>query len=260
MKNIDGFNEVLTKNQYVLQFVMPMELQRIFKVELYGRGALLDIADGDPSLIWKVISANCIEKNLVAPQQVHLTRIISAEKCFALPLRPEADGVYMDCNTRCAAGLRYADCAPVVIAGCEPNPWLYILHSGFAGTFSNIVSFAKVDLLSRFAKRSLSVDKTTWAWIGPCICADCYGRSEDDYKTIMAEKRFAKNNFYKKQGKIHFDLKNEIKTQLIALGVPKRNIYISQKCTYSDNNKFYSYRAGDKNKRMLLLAQTMCQN
>jgi copper oxidase (laccase) domain-containing protein len=100
---------------------------------------------------------------------------------------------------------------------------LYILHSGFAGTCLNIVFSAQKDFVSRCAEPSLTGCKT-WAWIGPGICTECYSRNKDDLKTLEAEKTFAMGNYYEENDIIHFDLKNEIKKQLIASHVPEEHI------------------------------------
>jgi Uncharacterized conserved protein len=76
---------------------------------------------------------------LVAPYQVHGTTIIPSSSSFALPLRPEADGVLIDTSSNSMASLRFADCCPVVIAAYSPEPWMLLLHSGFIGTAKNIV-------------------------------------------------------------------------------------------------------------------------
>jgi copper oxidase (laccase) domain-containing protein len=258
MNDIKGFRELLNDGQYIIQFVMPEELCNLFEVELYGKGPLTDIADGEPNMFWSKISAKYSGKLLVSPQQVHQTHIIPADKNYVLPLRPEADGIYMDCNSPYVASLRYADCIPVVIACAATIPCLYILHSGFAGTCLNIVFSAQKDFVSRCAEPSLTGCKT-WAWIGPGICTECYSRNKDDLKTLEAEKTFAMGNYYEENDIIHFDLKNEIKKQLIASHVPEEHIFVSKQCTCEEHSKLYSYRAGDKNKRLFLIAHAKCQ-
>ena len=74
----------------------------------------------------------------IIPSQVHGKNILvvnaSNVSDYALPLRPEADGILLTVPN-VTASLRFADCAPVMICG---DSWVMILHSGYKGTALNI--------------------------------------------------------------------------------------------------------------------------
>ena len=55
-------------------------------------------------------------------------------------------------------------------------------------------------------------------------------------------------------GLVFFDIGGEIRRQLAACGVPDENIFDFGGCTRCENEIFYSYRAGDEEKRNFLLA------
>lgn len=245
-----GFNLSDADGQHSIDIVMPEELKDIFYAKLYCRSSLMDISEGDPVRIWDLMSCNFNNIKLVAPHQVHGTNIINADNKYSLPLRPEADGVYINQNSDCPASLRFADCTPVVVVGLLPEPWMVILHSGFTGTMKNIIHHAIAPLSANLKPLSAQ----TWAWIGPSICKKCYSRRSTDPKTEEAISKFSAVNYYEKEDMIYFDIKNQLVLQLMQTGVPCDNIYKFEACTFCDRDIFYSYRGGDINRRNFLLA------
>lgn len=245
-----GFEFIYEKGQTEIKLQMPLELEGLFRASLYCRGELMDSAMGDPAAIWNSLSSNFNNIPLVAPLQVHGTVVIPASEEYALPSRPEADGVLVGLTSDCMASLRFADCAPVVIASACPEPWMMLLHSGFAGTSKNI-SGVSLSALREWDPESMG--KKTWAWTGPCICRDCYSRRIDDHSTQKALGIFSPENYNQKDGMIHFDIVGEIKRQLVHCGIPYDNIYAIGDCTCCRRSSYYSYRAGDERARIFLL-------
>lgn len=250
--NSAGFNLREEDGQVILDFVMPDSLKEVFRVSLYGHGSLFDGAEGNPHIIWDNFAGrgeSC--KHLVAPYQVHGTTVLDAVEELSLPLRPKADGVYLDVASNACGSLRFADCAPVAVACAGENPWLLILHSGFVGTVKNISGMA----LAEIFQRKSPIDKDSlYAWIAPSICSGCYMRKADDPVTKEAVAVFAADNYRISGEHIFFDIRGEIRRQLEMCGIIDRNISVSEYCTQCDNDKFYSYRAGDANRRNFLIA------
>lgn len=252
--NLTGFNLREEGRQTVLDFVMPEPLSDIFQVSLYGRGPVLDAAGGNPSLIWQnAEDREAVSEKLIAPYQVHGTEVIYADADLPLPCRKQADGVYMERGLSVCVSLRFADCAPVVIACAGEKKWLLALHSGFAGTVRNICGAALDETLKRNASAGV---KLIYAWVAPSICGKCYTRKIGDPTTVKGMASFAGNNFSVAGNYVYFDIKGEIKSQLENCGVLPDNIFISDFCTVCDNDKFYSYRMGDldADRRNFLLA------
>ena len=243
--NYRGFCLSHTRHGAVLEFVMPAELRGTFFARLYGRGKLCDAANGDPARLWKMLAPEYELRPLVAPRQVHGVNIIEAAGSEALPARSDADGLFIRQESAVLASLRYADCAPVVLACADSEPWMAILHSGFKGTIQNIAGAA----LSRFARGG-----KLWGWIGPRICLHCYFRGADDPVSQEAVMTFSSECVHKEDKSIFFDIGGEIRLQLIESGVREENIFDYGGCTKCENNLFYSYRAGDEEKRNFLLA------
>lgn len=243
--NCRGFRLYKTPRGAELEFVMPRELEGIFFARLFARGELNDRAEGDPSRLWETLGRDYGARPLVAPRQVHGVNIIGASPLEALPSRSEADGVFIRAGRAELASLRVADCAPVVVAGTEPSFWMAILHSGFKGTLLNITSAAFARVNARGA---------VWAWIGPHIGPCCYSRRSDDPASLDALGAFSDKCVRREDGLYFFNIGAEIERQLVACGADKKNIFRYRGCTVCEKELFYSYRAGDKEKRNFLLA------
>lgn len=245
-----GFECRDENRQKELRLIMPEELYPHFFASIYCRGELMDSSEGDPKKIWSSMSSNFNNVQLVAPHQVHGTEVIPSSSSFALPLRPKADGVLIDTSSDSMASLRFADCCPVILASDSPGPWMLLLHSGFVGTAKNIVGRS----LARMSENKPGgKSERIRAWIGPCIGKDCYSRKMDDPSTQNALKVFSPDNFSKKNGMVYFDIRGEIKRQLMQYGLPYDNIVEVEGCTCCNNDLYYSYRAGDERSRIFLL-------
>ena len=189
----------------------------------------------------------------VMPHQVHGKNIIIVNdetfSKFALPERPEADGILL-MTSKAEASLRFADCAPVLIWG---KSFAMLLHSGYKGTVLNI-SGAGIELVNENVKY-------LHAWIGPCIGREIYCRDINDEWTQKGIKSFHRENYDydEADGKIYFDLAGEIKSQLLDAGLDERNIMLTGINTYEDE-RCYSYRRGDKVKRMMLHVKIKCSS
>lgn len=246
-----GFLRRSLNGEECIDFIMPKQLEKIFHVTLYLKNQINNIAEGKQEVVWKNMSHNFNNAKLVAPVQVHETNIIKAEYKNALPFKPYADGIFIDENSECYSSLRFADCAPVVIAGTEPQPWMFFLHSGFWGTVRNICSSA-IDFI-HVEHENFKMTTSSWAWIGPSICKNCYSRNINENKIVSAIETFDKNNIKINGETVYFDIVQQIKKQLIKCGLISNNIYIYDECTSCKSELYYSYRAGDKKSRLFLL-------
>lgn len=185
---------------------------------------------------------------MISPHQIHGADIlhITDENFadYALPKRPEADGILLT-TTRTGASLRFADCAPVMIYG---KFWVMILHSGYKGTVLNISAHG-IELIKKlYGDDSV---KDSHAWVGPCIGRENYCRDISDEWTQKGLHSFHEENFADRAEKIYFDLAGEIHTQLLECGLSDKNITLSGIDTFSDS-RCYSYRRGDIKERMML--------
>lgn len=127
-------------------------------------------------------------------------------------------------------GIFTADCVPLFVAEAKQKK-IGLLHIGWRGLAKGIVENG----INKFDDI-----ETLIVGIGPHICEKCYTVGED----VMAE--FPKSI---KGGKL--DLTGEIKLRLLALGIQEKNIYAYEGCTYHEQDRFYSYRRGDQDSRIL---------
>ena len=185
---------------------------------------------------------------LIAPKQIHGSEILCVNdrnfSGYALPNRPEADGVLLT-TAKASASLRFADCAPVMIWG---KKWVMILHSGCKGTVQNISGHGIALIRKIYGDDAV---KGACGWIGPCIGREHYCRDIADDWTQKGLQSFDSKNFDQRDGKIYFDLAGEIHTQLLEAGMCEENIQHSGLDTFT-SPECYSYRRGDIKERMTL--------
>jgi len=149
------------------------------------------------AVISRVVLSRFLGKpsRMIAPKQVHGTTILEtvAENAITVesecaPNDVEADGILFDAreaaNLGTEASLRFADCAPVVVAPSREwvelngTPWVLMMHSGYKGTVLNIV---KTGLEKARAHYGASALDGAWAWIGPCIGGANYPRDIEEW-------------------------------------------------------------------------------
>lgn len=130
-----------------------------------------------------------------------------------------------------AIGVFTADCVPILIYSKSKNI-IAAIHSGWRGTFENIIKETVEKIYDRYGKVELT------AVIGPHIKRCCYEVSEeliDKFKNIdyLKDKNI---NTYR-----NLDLTSIIKIQLENLNV--KTIRDLSLCTYCNEDvKFHSYR------------------
>ena len=249
-----GFELIDSPDGYRLRMQMPPELNGVVDAELFCRGPLLDGSRGNPTVIGERMRQMLGGLALVAPWQVHGTAVQQSRRIWAQPSRVKADGVHFDpsFSQGTVASLRYGDCTPILIAGDHPRPWALILHSGFRGTLANIAAVC----VGRIARYYGGIDfRRTHAWIGPAIGPCCYTRRLSDPTSPKALALFG-NRFCIPEGDhLRIDLPGIARTQLADAGIPRENIRSLGMCTSCDKSYFYSYRGGDEEDRMILLAK-----
>jgi len=123
--------------------------------------------------------------------------------------------------------VKTADCLPLIIT--HPHPLISVIHAGRRGSEDGIT-----EKTLALIKRNYGLSSEFTFWFGPAICKNCY---EID-----------------KAKKIHYDL---IETNLgqIEKNVSESCVYFSDICTSCQSDKFFSYRKGDQNERILSLVR-----
>lgn len=259
-KGVSGFTFHRDREGFKVRYEMPSPLLGAIDVRLIARGPLLDGTRGIPERIAERLGLDAVG-GMVAPWQVHGRAIIEGRRIWALPQRVLADGVHIDaafdpgfCVT---VSLRFADCAPVLLAAASPKPWAIIVHSGFRGTLARVLE-AALDRAVAFYGRSVLRD--TFVWIGPSVGFCCYTRRLSDPSAIQAMEEWGPAASRVEGDQVHLDIAGVLREQALGRGIPPSHVFSSCRCTSCEREHFYSYRQGDGEDRMLLLAKRMPQN
>lgn len=170
--------------------------------------------------------------------------------------------------------VRTADCVPVLIVD-EKTHAIGAFHAGWRGTLARIVEKGVGELRKQFG----SDPEDLKAAIGPCIHACCYEVSDDftdkfrtqfAYADDLFEEVFDSNSLHLKYpllflnqrapghgdaaSKLHLNLVEANRRQLLDAGVPEENIWISELCTSCRKDLLFSHRAEFGNTGRMLAA------
>ncbi|CAN5469078.1 peptidoglycan editing factor PgeF [soil metagenome] len=127
--------------------------------------------------------------------------------------------------------VQVADCAPVFIY--DPvNKVFAGIHSGWKGAECNISGKTIESMYNSFNSKPADLI----AYTGPCI-------SVNNYQVGIEFKKVFKDKYFDvRDENLYFDLKGVIFDQLLAAGLKKENIEMSDCCTFGDRNDFHSHR------------------
>ncbi len=166
-------------------------------------------------------------ETIIFPQQVHSNNVKIIDK---VKFYKETDGL-LSLSDSLGIGILVADCVPVFLYGIKSNHCA-LIHSGWKGSANLITTNAinKLIDLGNFPSEIKAV-------LGPSIGKCCFEIGSD------VAQYFSKENLSSEKGsKFKLDLKNEIFSELINLGLAMKNIYLDTHCTFCDKEKFFSYR------------------
>jgi YfiH family protein len=138
--------------------------------------------------------------------------------------------------------IKTADCLPALVFDAQ-NRAVAAVHCGWRGTLKRVIEKAL-----RTMQRSYGSDFTSLSVVlGPCIDKDCYEVGEDVREKFKSEglQNGVFDRHPSKKEKYLFDLRGANRAQILALGIPEKNIFSVDLCTHCDLDLF-SYRR-DKN-------------
>lgn len=142
-----------------------------------------------------------------------------------------------------AVGIFTADCVPVLIFD-EENKAVAAIHSGWRGTYNKIVSKTIDKMTDVYGSKVEDIK----VFIGPHMRDCCYEVGQE----LMD--KFNNDNTYKNHDIFNgkkLSMEKCIIKQLKDKSVPDKNIVTLNYCTFcSTNPRFYSYRRGEKDKRL----------
>ncbi len=142
-----------------------------------------------------------------------------------------------------------ADCLPVMIVDQDATV-LGAAHAGWRGLSGGVLE----NVLAALRRKNPSA--TQWrAWVGPGIGPDAFEVGEDVLRAFTADDEQAATLFRPypgRPGKWLADLASLAALRLRRAGV--QEVHVSGMCTYTDRERFFSYRRDGATGRMAMLA------
>jgi len=170
--------------------------------------------------------------------QVHGCDVLDASTPH-LSLSCEADAIYSNtANTLCA--VLTADCLPVLFADSDGRE-VAAAHAGWRGLASGV--------LEQTVRRFAAAPERLLAWFGPAIGAASFEVGADVRETFLEWGDECESAFVE-HGEGHWmaDIYQLARLRLRKAGVTA--VYGGEYCTYSDAERFYSYRRDGETGRM----------
>ena len=148
----------------------------------------------------------------------------------------------------------HADCCPVLLYDSS-IPLIAAIHSGWKGTVHEITGRITKYLIEKENVNPLTLK----AFIGPSIEQRNF-EAMDDIIDAVKKMSFNTDEYYIKKDDTHYLLNSKglISKQLTLLGIPEKNIFVSEICTMEDP-RYFSYRktkTKDRNMCIIRLRNT----
>ncbi|RWA62953.1 peptidoglycan editing factor PgeF [Mesorhizobium sp. M1C.F.Ca.ET.193.01.1.1] len=178
---------------------------------------------------WMGVPAN----HLLTAHQVHSPDVVIAREPFAGP-RPKADAVVTD-RPGIAVGASTADCGPILFADAEARV-IGAAHAGWKGAFTGVLENTVAAMEGLGARRDRIV-----AVLGPSIGPDNYEVGPEFVARFVEDDAGNERYFRSSANPRHsmFDLNRYTVDRLRKAGVTAEGL---GRCTYAEEDLFYSYR------------------
>lgn len=169
-------------------------------------------------------------------RQIHGTRV------WELPaMVGEGDGAFTR-NPQTVCAVMAADCMPVMFTD-EAGSAVAIAHAGWRGLCAGVLE----ETIG-----SLSLPPASMlAWLGPAIGPKVYEVGDEVRAAFIARDAAAASAFVAAKGKWLLDLYAVARQRLTKAGI--KNIHGGGYCTYTEEDRFFSYRRSRTSARMAAL-------
>lgn len=170
-------------------------------------------------------------------EQKHTTTVVCADLRY--DAYPVADASYSFMPGRVCAVLT-ADCLPLLICDTQGTQ-VAAVHAGWRGLAEGIVPATVAQLKAH--------PKDLLVWMGPAIGPQAF-EVKDDVRDIFLEKKSGKSEHFRETaaGVYLADMYAMARFQLEKCGVEQ--VYGGEHCTYTDTERFFSYRRNGTTGRM----------
>lgn len=172
-------------------------------------------------------------KALATPHQIHSPDVVTIDKPFTGE-RPKADAL-VSATPGLVIGVLTADCGPVLLADHEAGV-VAAAHAGWRGALNGVLG-KTVEAMERLGARREAMR----ACVGPTISAAHYEVGPEFVERFAAADNTSDRYFSPaaKAGHAMFDLPSYILARLEEAGVRAE---ASARCTYAEEENFFSYR------------------
>jgi len=151
---------------------------------------------------------------------------------------PEADGVWLaGSQAYHSAWVCSADCVPVLLGDVRLGH-VAAVHAGWRGTAAGIVTEA----VQLFRNQGSDLADLRVA-LGPAISGECYQVDQTVADQVLATVRHSVGVMADPEpNRARLDIRQVQRQQLQELGLTEGQIAIAPHCTFTDRDKFFSYR------------------
>ncbi|MCX8123782.1 MAG: peptidoglycan editing factor PgeF [Spirochaetes bacterium] len=197
---------------------------------------MVEIRSNEKMLIYK--ATGILPEHIVMLDQVHGCDIVEIYQHPRIdePFVAKADGFLTMVHGVCLV-IRTADCVPVILFDAE-NGVVAALHSGWRGCAQNITREG-IQLMIKKGSRPESL----YVLILPSIGPQSYEIGQDVASQFDGY-------VIKRDGRLYLNMWQHIKDSALQCGIPDLHIFISNLCTFQNNNDFFSHRRGDKGRNL----------
>ncbi len=171
-------------------------------------------------------------------EQIHSNQVIDAA-CG--DLIKQADASYTN-KSGIVCAVMTADCLPLLVCASDGSQ-VAAIHAGWKGLLAGVISNTLTAMVA-------SCDALVW--LGPAIGSE-YFEVGDDVRNAFLHKSIAFSKAFKAKscGKWLADIYLLARIDLAAMGITK--VYGGTFCTFTEDNRFYSYRRDKETGRMVTL-------
>ena len=239
-------NELAINNNYLKYYLSPILFKNNFRHGFFTKKS----SEMDLSLLSNHLNIN---KTNCVLNQIHSSQIVLASMTEKTEenTKFKADGMISD-KLNQNLWIYTADCMPILFAD-KRKRYVAAIHCGRKGLEKKIIK----NLIKTFYSKGCSNEDLLVA-IGPSISKKNYlvdNKTLQDFHKQAADKELInfsidkrlllnleKSTKFKKKDSIPLNLKKYAYLQLLNQNILKRNIDISNLCTYESNHNFYSWR------------------
>jgi YfiH family protein len=174
-------------------------------------------------------------------EQIHSNRAVEA---LETGLLHQADASFSN-QAGIVCAVMTADCLPLLVCS-KDGLQVAAIHAGWRGLLAGVIRNTLIAMEANGCSKDLLV------WLGPAIGPDCF-EVGSEVREAFLEKSMSFNDAFKQQGNDKWlaDIYHLARIELATLGIVE--IYGGSYCTFTEHERFYSYRRDAQTGRMATL-------